>query len=699
MKLYVSPVGNDQWSGTLPEPNATGTDGPLASIIGARDRIRRLINPIKYASPQAPRETYAGPITVFLRGGRYVLTEPIEFTPEDSLPVSYVAYPGETPILDGGTQITNWEIGTVNGKECWVAELPEVAAGGWSFRQLFVNGARRPRPRLPKEGFFLMEDVPGLSLPAGWEKRQQNAFIAREGDFALWKNITDVEVVALHWWIEERLPVLSYDPGTRLVQLSRYSHSPLVDDRQTHYARYYVDNVFEALTEPGEWYLDRSAGKLYYLPLPGEAPDNSAVFAPRLLQLMQIKGDPDTNNLVGFLQFKGLVFEHADWRQPGEEGADESVGCRAPSSRTHRGNRGAAPQAACDIPGIIRLEGARHCLFEGCSIQHGGWFGIEIADGCEGVAIVGCLLSDLGAGGVKINGADATGPRSRRTGNNQITDNVIQSCGRVFHSACGVLAAHSSGNLIAHNHIHDLYYTGISCGWVWGYGESVSHNNRIEKNHIHNIGQGMLSDMGGVYLLGVQPGTIVRGNLIHDVKKLNYGGWCLYTDEGSSHIILEENVCYNTNGEIFHQHYGRENIVRNNIFLFGEDAIVVYSRVEPHLGFTFERNILVSNGAPIFLRNYAEGERRIISDLNLFWDVTGQTFLNDNGQEKLSLQEWQSLGHDRHSLIADPQLRDVEKRDFTLDENSPAFALGFKPIDMADVGPRRSVPGVASQAE
>jgi len=106
---------------------------------------------------------------------------------------------------------------------------------------------------------------------------------------------------------------------------------------------------------------------------------------------------------------------------------------------------------------------------------------------------------------------------------------------------------HAAGNIITHNHIHDLYYTGISAGWRWGYNESVARDNLIEKNHIHDIGQGWLSDMGGIYTLGVQPGTVLRGNLIHDVNKASYGGWAIYLDEGSSHIIVENNICYRIN--------------------------------------------------------------------------------------------------------------------------------------------------------
>ena len=77
----------------------------------------------------------------------------------------------------------------------------------------------------------------------------------------------------------------------------------------------------------------------------------------------------------------------------------------------------------------------------------------------------------------------------------------------MYHSGIGVFARHTFGNTVAHNHIHDFYYSGISCGWVWGYSDSVSQNNRFEKNHIHSLGKGWLSDMGGIYTLGVQPGT------------------------------------------------------------------------------------------------------------------------------------------------------------------------------------------------
>ena len=695
MDLYVSTQGNDTWSGELPEPNAGRTDGPLATLDGARLRVRQLTRPeglVKMKQPWAYDEA-RGVITVRFRGGRYPVTEPVVFEPEDSAPVTYAAYEDEKPIIDGGVRVEGWRVEKVNGKTCWVTELPDVAEGKWNFRQLFVNGERRFRPRLPKDGHQWMEDVPGLKLPTRWGAQKCDSFICADGDIKPWRNLTDVEVVVLHWWIEERFPISSFDPETRLVNLGRTSRAPLADDRNQKYSRYYVENVFEALTEPGEWYLDRPTGKLHYLPKEGEDPETTEVFAPRTLQLIELVGEPEENRFVEWLRFEGLTFQHTDWRHPGEEDAPapHADAARGTRSRYSRGNDAAASQAACDVPGVISLEGARRCAFEDCTVRNVGWYGIELGEGTFGISIVGCELYDLGAGGVKLNGMDAQGPKERRTGYNRITDCNIQSGGRVFHSAIGVLAMHSFGNLIAHNHIHDFYYTAISCGWVWGYAESVSRDNIIEKNHLHNIGQGWLSDMGGVYLLGVQPGTVVRGNLIHDVEKANYGGWCLYTDEGSSHIILENNVCYDTNAEVFHQHYGRENIVRNNLLAFGGETQFAYTRVEPHSGLTFERNIVITHGPSITRNDYGPGQRRMVSDLNLFWHVSGEApQLNAPGGQKpaLGMEEWQALGYDRHSIVADPRCADLEKRDFTLADDSPALKLGFKPIDISDVGPR-----------
>jgi hypothetical protein len=200
--------------------------------------------------------------------------------------------------------------------------------------------------------------------------------------------------------------------------------------------------------------------------------------------------------------------------------------------------------------------------------------------------------------------------------------------------------------------------------------------------------------MGGIYTLGVQPGTVLRGNLIHDIEKAHYGGWCIYLDEGSSHILVEGNVCYRTNDTVFNQHYGRENLVRNNVFAFGGDAVLSHSRLEPvHKSLRFERNILLTDGQPVFRTGY-RGQlawRNHSSDLNVIWDVGGAEprFRGHPEEEGLiGLDRWRALGHDRHSLVADPKFLDLAAGDYSLPDDSPAFQVGFEPIDLSDVGPR-----------
>jgi hypothetical protein len=265
-----------------------------------------------------------------------------------------------------------------------------------------------------------------------------------------------------------------------------------------------------------------------------------------------------------------------------------------------------------------------------------------------------------------------------------LSDNEIGDGGRRYHQAVGVLIGRCTGVQLLHNHIHDLDYSGVSVGWTWGYQNGEAYGNIIEYNHIHHIGRGMLSDMGGIYTLGVQPGTRLRYNHIHDVESRGYGGWGIYNDEGSSYILVENNLVYRTKSNPYNQHYGRDNIIRNNIFAFGREAQFSRGRVEPHNSFFFTNNILYfdTDGA-VLAGNWKELQATI--DRNLYCNASGRP-LSFAGQP---FEEWQAQGADQHSLIADPLFKDPAGGDFNLDPNSPAFSLGFVPFDLSTVGPRR----------
>ena len=422
------------------------------------------------------------------------------------------------------------------------------------------------------------------------------------------------------------------------------------------------------------------------------------VYAPRCLQLMGFVGKPEENRFVEHIRFEGITFANTDWRHPDVSDGAVFVGSDTAAQRPGRrprGNLAAVGQGACDVPGVIYFEGARHCSVENCTIENVGWYGVEIGDACRGIRVAGNTIRNLGAGGVKINGAAARDPdvKVRQTGHHYVTDNTICHGGRVFHSAIGVLSMNAYGLEISHNHIFDFFYSGISCGWEWGYQESISRDNLIAFNHIHDLGHKVLSDMGGIYTLGVQPGTVLRNNLIYNVTSAHYGGWCIYPDEGSSHLLIENNVCHDADRQPFHQHYGRENVVRNNIWVFGGEAAGIYSRNEPHNGLIWIRNIMVTRGEPIFKSNFSPEQEahRMVADSNLYFDVTGKPHFLMAGK-KYSFKQWQALGRDQHSIIADPKFKNLAKRDLTLADDSPAFKLGFKAIDVSTVGPRpRSV--------
>jgi parallel beta-helix repeat protein len=333
------------------------------------------------------------------------------------------------------------------------------------------------------------------------------------------------------------------------------------------------------------------------------------------------------------------------------------------------------------------LDGARNVVFEDCEIAHVGIHGLWFRRGCSQCRVERCLFRDLGAGGVRIGEIRIRDNTAEQTHHITLDNNIIHSGGRIFTDAVGVWIGHSGGNTVTHNDISDMYYSAVSVGWTWGFGKSVAKRNNISYNHLHRLGQRRMSDLAGVYSLGIADGTVISHNVIHDVSCWGYGGWGLYTDEGSSNILFENNLVYNVTDGGFHQHYGRENTVRNNILAFSEQEQVrgtAQKKAGDHLSFTFERNIVYFDQGELFGRTWQWGpDVQVNLKNNIYWRAGGQSF-DFAGK---SWDQWRAMGRDQEgSIIADPNFVDPENRDFRFASDAVIKHTGFQPFDYSQAG-------------
>ena len=188
--------------------------------------------------------------------------------------------------------------------------------------------------------------------------------------------------------------------------------------------------------------------------------------------------------------------------------------------------------------------------------------------------------------------------------------------------------------------------------------------------------------MAGIYTLGTHKGTIIRNNVFHDIAGLKYGGWGIYFDEGTSNILAENNLVYRTTHGGFHQHYGGDNVVRNNIIAYGRDAQIQRTREEDHLSFTFEHNIVYWDKGNLLAATWP---KNVAFDHNIYWHVGGDSGVMFGKQ---SWEAWRKGGLDAHSQFVDPGFVDPPQGDFTMAAGSPNRTADFTPFDLKTVGPR-----------
>ena len=592
LELHVAPDGNDAWSGRAAQPNAARSDGPLASLDGARRAIRQLPHPL------------TEPVQVTFAAGRYRLREEVRFTAEDSgsaaAPITYRAAPGAEVVFDGGQPVPGVTQATSSGRERWTGQLP---AGTGPVQQLWVEGRRAPRGRAFNAGYRFVRGMEEQSPLGNGMFRQKVRLAAEELELfrsASAAEISDAVVQFYHKWDNTRRRVESVDFADRSITVVGGPTKPW--NPLDHSTGLQIENLPRLLDEPGEWFVARD-GRVTYLPRPGETLGAAALTYPVAPRFLSFLGDAQRK--VSGLHFVGLKFRHA-------KGVDD----------TDLFNPNQA--AVSTVDGVVLLEHAQGLTFRDCEFAHFGGYGISLRQGCVQNRLERCLVTDAGAGAVRIgNLAEARTPAERVVGN-VVHDCILRDGGLLYPCAVGVWVGFAEETAITHNEISDFYYTGISVGWRWGYAASSAKRNRIEWNHIHHLGKGILSDMGGVYTLGPSEGTSVSHNHIHDVRCFSYGGWGLYNDEGSTGITMEGNVVHDTTDGGYHQHYGKDNVVRNNVLAFADLYQFKRSRAEEHRSFTLERNLIVFDKGGLMGGVWTGSTANFLLKGNLYWDYSGR---------------------------------------------------------------------------
>lgn len=553
-QIYVSPNGNDGGSGTFSKPLLT---------------LQQAVHRAELRMPTATND-----VRIELETGVYRLSQPLIVRPEDSGTnghnLVFAAAPGSRVVISGGVRVMGWKRTNAAGN-VWSAPAP---AGIKDSRQMYIDGVRatRTRGRLPTA--LTMTDTGYTAADttlAKWRNASTMEFVYTGGN-PVWSEPS----VGLGSWTEPRCPVAAID-GTKITMAEPcWTNSTqramlpngartanLVGPKSVGKQPTYVENAFELLGTPGQFYFDRAEGRIYYVPRRNEDLTRADVEMPALETLVELRGTAEkpVRNIV----FQGIQFSYATWLGP--DGPDGFSEIQAGYQVT--GAEGAAKQGLCTLvpggtcpygawtkePANVQASYAHEVRFRRDAFVHLGAAGLDMGEGAQRDAAVGCVFEDISGNGLELAGVNAPlAPDAEFASDNRIENNLFRNVGAEYRGGVGIVIGYARRTHVAHNELEQMPYAAMSIGWG-GWPDKIqmagqanrSMGNVIEKNLAHNL-MLVLSDGGGIYTQGrtgetLKSGERVSGNVIYDQYGSGHG---IYTDNGSSMITVSGNVMFHT---------------------------------------------------------------------------------------------------------------------------------------------------------
>jgi hypothetical protein len=552
--VFVSPDGIDSDPGSPDKPVGTLARAVVLARTHATGQARAIV----------------------LKPGFYYDTG-IRLTPEDSNLVIESSADGNATLV-GGVPLTGWE---KQGDRFWSAPLPPGRL--WDVRMLQVNGRFCPRARIPEKGTLThlsQFDVRWLSTTeGGWERPPTQAELTtleyRREDIPAGLDLTNAEITVFHQWDQSVSRIVSDDRESGMFTLSPTLLYPAGAFKVKTYCLW---NVKEGMTQPGQWYFDRSHGRIVYWPLQRESMSNATVIVPTRRIIIGVAGATNVTVRNLNLAVTTVPLMRIDF-------------------------------AAGAFNGAVQVEKAGNVLLSNLSVQNVAGHAVRIDNNRGSIRVENCALSHCGACGIHSYQSSII-----------VSNNLISGIGIMFSSAVGI-ADSGNDSILSHNEIHDTPYSGVSFGGA---------NNIIENNLIYDCMR-VLCDGAGIYVCGKS--NVIRNNLVRDITVVAgslAGSPSYYLDEGAEDCVMERNVSMNV-AQPMHNHMARNNVIRNNVFIYNGDMRLSFTKCK---GYTVQSNIFYAGGRITFeqAENVSNWSKNIVwSAVNKVVGVTPRNKMDGSG--------------------------------------------------------------------